>query len=83
MPVIAGEKTAETFPGAVSTYTIEAMMQDGKALQAGTSHYLGTEFLQGRGYPLPESRRQLEFCLHHLLGGVHPADWRRDHDPWR
>lgn len=45
MPVIAGEKTAdERFPGAIATYTIEAMMQDGKALQAGTSHDLGQTF---------------------------------------
>ena len=45
MPVIAGEKPEhERFPGAVATYSIEAMMQDGKALQAGTSHYLGTNF---------------------------------------
>ncbi|MEQ1547670.1 MAG: aminoacyl--tRNA ligase-related protein, partial [Chakrabartia sp.] len=45
MPVIAGEKPEnERFPGADATYSIEAMMQDGKALQAGTSHYLGTTF---------------------------------------
>jgi len=45
IPVIAGEKTVdERFPGAVNTYTIEAMMQDGKALQAGTSHFLGQNF---------------------------------------
>jgi prolyl-tRNA synthetase len=45
MPVIKGEKTAgERFPGAVNTYTIEAMMQDRKALQAGTSHFLGQNF---------------------------------------
>jgi len=45
MPVIKGEKTAEErFPGAVSTYSIEAMMQDRKALQAGTSHFLGQNF---------------------------------------
>jgi len=45
MPVIRGEKSAaERFPGAVSTWTIEAMMQDGKALQAGTSHFLGQNF---------------------------------------
>jgi prolyl-tRNA synthetase len=45
MPVIKGEKTAdERFPGAVSTLTIEAMMQDRKALQAGTSHFLGQNF---------------------------------------
>ena len=45
IPVIRGEKTAdERFPGAKHTYTIEAMMQDGKALQAGTSHDLGQNF---------------------------------------
>jgi prolyl-tRNA synthetase len=45
MPVIMGQKSeSERFAGAVKTYTIEAMMQDGKALQAGTSHYLGTNF---------------------------------------
>lgn len=45
MPVIKGEKTAsERFPGAVNTYTIEAMMQDKKALQSGTSHFLGQHF---------------------------------------
>jgi prolyl-tRNA synthetase len=45
MPVIRGEKTAgERFPGAVSTFAIEAMMQDRKALQAGTSHFLGQNF---------------------------------------
>ncbi|WP_395394876.1 proline--tRNA ligase [Novosphingobium sp. BL-8A] len=50
MPVIAGEKPEnERFPGAVATYSIEAMMQDGKALQAGTSHYLGTGFAKASG----------------------------------
>ncbi len=50
MPVIAGEKTAdERFPGAVKTYTIEAMMQDLKALQAGTSHFLGQNFARAQG----------------------------------
>jgi prolyl-tRNA synthetase len=45
MPVIKGVKTAsERFAGAVDTYCIEAMMQDGKALQAGTSHFLGQNF---------------------------------------
>jgi prolyl-tRNA synthetase len=45
MPVIKGEKSeGERFPGAVSTYCIEAMMQDRKALQAGTSHFLGQNF---------------------------------------
>ena len=45
IPVIKGEKTeGEKFPGAVSTYCIEAMMQDKKALQSGTSHFLGQNF---------------------------------------
>jgi prolyl-tRNA synthetase len=50
MPVVVGEKPEnERFPGAVATYSIEAMMQDGKALQAGTSHYLGTGFAEASG----------------------------------
>jgi prolyl-tRNA synthetase len=45
LPVIKGRKTeSERFPGAIDTYCIEAMMQDGKALQAGTSHFLGQNF---------------------------------------
>lgn len=45
IPVIKGEKTpSERFAGAVDTYSIEAMMKDGRAVQAGTSHYLGTKF---------------------------------------
>ncbi|WKX02477.1 proline--tRNA ligase [Candidatus Mycoplasma mahonii] len=45
IPVLIGKKThKEKFAGAVTTYTIEAMMKDGKALQSGTSHYLGQNF---------------------------------------
>lgn len=45
LPVVKGKKSeGEKFPGAVDTYCIEAMMQDGKALQAGTSHFLGQNF---------------------------------------
>jgi prolyl-tRNA synthetase len=45
MPVIRGRKSeSERFAGAIETYSIEAMMQDGKALQAGTSHFLGQNF---------------------------------------
>lgn len=48
IPVIIGEKTeSEKFPGAEKTYTLEAMMQDKKALQAGTSHFLGQNFSKG------------------------------------
>lgn len=49
MPVIKGEKTeGERFPGALATYSIEAMMQDRKALQAGTSHFLGQNFAKAQ-----------------------------------
>ncbi len=48
MPTIKGEKTeSERFPGAVNTFCIESMMQDKKALQAGTSHFLGQHFSRG------------------------------------
>lgn len=47
IPVVSGEKTpSERFAGAENTYSIEAMMQDGKAVQAGTSHYMGTKFAE-------------------------------------
>ncbi len=50
IPVIKGEKTeGEKFPGAVNTYCIESMMQDRKALQSGTSHFLGQNFAQASG----------------------------------
>jgi prolyl-tRNA synthetase len=50
VPVIKGEKTAgERFPGADRTFCIEAMMQDRKALQAGTSHFLGQNFSKASG----------------------------------
>ena len=50
VPVIKGVKSeSERFPGAEDTYTIEAMMQDGKALQAGTSHDLGQVFSKAYG----------------------------------
>ena len=47
IPVFKGEKTAsERFAGAERTFSVEAMMQDGKAVQAGTSHYMGTKFAE-------------------------------------
>ena len=63
MPVIAGEKPEnERFPGAVATYSIEAMMQDGKALQAGTSHYLGTAFAEAAGIRYQDREGQQTLC---------------------
>jgi prolyl-tRNA synthetase len=50
VPLLVGQKTeSEKFPGADITYTIEAIMQDGKALQAGTSHFLGQNFAKAQG----------------------------------
>jgi len=63
MPVIAGEKPEnERFPGAVATYSIEAMMQDGKALQAGTSHYLGTGFAEAAGIRYQDREGTQQLC---------------------
>lgn len=56
LPVIKGEKTpSERFPGAVSTFTIEAMMQDRKALQMGTSHFLGQNFAKASSIQFRDS----------------------------
>lgn len=63
LPVIAGEKPEnERFPGAVETWSIEAMMQDGKALQAGTSHYLGTNFAEASGIKYQASEGGEKYC---------------------
>ena len=60
MPVIRGEKTPnERFPGAVTTLTIEAMMQDRKALQAGTSHYLGQNFSKAQDIKFQDENGKL------------------------
>jgi prolyl-tRNA synthetase len=63
MPVLTGEKTAgERFPGAVSTLCIEAMMQDCKALQAGTSHFLGQNFAKASQIRFSSREGNLEYA---------------------
>jgi prolyl-tRNA synthetase len=63
IPVVTGEKTpGERFAGAVSTYSIEGMMRDGKALQAGTSHYMGTNFASAFGIQYLSQSGQQELC---------------------
>lgn len=63
IPVILGEKSpGERFPGAVSTYTLEAMTQDRKALQMGTSHYLGQNFAKGSGIKFSNKAGQVEYA---------------------
>ncbi len=62
MPVIRGRKTEnERFAGADDTYTIEAMMQDGKALQAGTSHFLGQNFAKAFDVKFMNSENKQEY----------------------
>lgn len=62
MPVIKGIKTAnERFAGALETYCIEALMQDGKALQAGTSHFLGQNFAKAFDVKFTGSDGKLEY----------------------
>ncbi|MCB5268769.1 MAG: proline--tRNA ligase [Candidatus Cloacimonetes bacterium] len=63
IPVITGEKTeSEKFPGAVNTYCIEAMMQDKKALQSGTSHFLGQNFAKASGIKFQGRNGDFDFA---------------------
>jgi prolyl-tRNA synthetase len=78
IPVITGEKTpGERFPGARRTYTLEAMMRDGRALQAGTSHYMGTNFAKAFSIQYAADSGELELChttswgmTTRMIGGV-------------
>lgn len=68
MPIAYGEKTSsERFPGAVNTYTMEAMMQDKKALQGGTSHYLGQNFAKAFNIKFLNEKGSEQF--------VHTTSW--------
>jgi len=62
LPVMKGVKSeAERFAGAVDTYCIEALMQDGKALQAGTSHFLGQNFAKAFDVKFSDRNNQLDY----------------------
>ena len=62
VPVVKGVKTAnERFAGALETYTIEAMMQDGKALQSGTSHFLGQNFAKAFDVKFINKKNKLDY----------------------
>jgi len=68
IPVIMGEKTeAERFPGAETTLTVEAMVQDRKAIQAGTSHYLGQNFAKAQNITFVDRDNQEQY--------VHTTSW--------
>ncbi|MBF0352528.1 MAG: proline--tRNA ligase [SAR324 cluster bacterium] len=78
IPVIKGQKSeSEKFPGAVSTYTIEAMMQDGKALQSATSHNLGQNFAKAFNIQYLDRENQQQYawttswgCSTRMIGGL-------------
>lgn len=78
MPVVVGRKPEyDKFPGAVDTYCIEAMMQDGKSLQAGTSHYLGQNFAKSANISFVNKEGKQEYAYTtswgvstRLIGGV-------------
>lgn len=78
MPVLVGRKPEhEKFPGAIDTYCIEAMMQDGKALQAGTSHFLGQNFAKSADIKFVNQNNTQEYAYTtswgvstRLIGGV-------------
>ncbi|CAM4258930.1 proline--tRNA ligase [Paenibacillus typhae] len=68
IPVVTGQKTpSERFAGAVDTYSIEAMMKDGRAVQAATSHYLGTKFAEAFEIQYLSRENSLEY--------VHTTSW--------
>jgi prolyl-tRNA synthetase len=63
IPMVQGEKTpGERFAGAVRTYSIEGMMRDGKALQSGTSHYLGTNFARAFDITYQDENNEQQLC---------------------
>lgn len=78
IPVISGQKTEkEKFAGAKETYTIEAMMHDGKALQTGTSHYFGDEFSKAFDIKFQNKEGKEEYCYEtswgvstRMIGGI-------------
>ena len=78
MPVLTGRKPEhEKFPGAIDTYCVEAMMQDGKALQAGTSHFLGQNFAKSANISFVNKNNEQEYAYTtswgvstRLIGGV-------------
>ena len=70
IPVVKGRKTdKEKFAGALETYTIEAMMHDGKALQSGTSHYFGDGFCRAFGVQFADRNNKLAYA-HETSWGV-------------
>ena len=84
IPVFTGEKSeSERFPGAVQTLCIEAMVQDRKAIQAGTSHFLGQNFSRSSGIQFQTRDGQTGVWLDDELGREHADGRHGDHDARR
>ena len=84
MSVLDGLKSeSEKFAGADRTYSIEALMGDGRALQAGTSHHARAELRQGVRHHVPGPRQDAAARLDDVVGRVDAADRRPDHDARR
>ena len=79
----ARRRPASGSPARSARSRIEAMMRDGRALQAGTSHYLGTNFATAFGIQYTAEDGAAQLLPHHLVGHEHPDDRRRDHDARR
>ncbi len=71
--MLTGRKTEEKFAGAEETYTIEALMHDGKALQSGTSHYFGQGFAKAFNMTFLDKDNKLKHVYQHL--GVYLQDY--------
>ena len=84
MPVVDGQKSeSEKFAGAEKTYSIEALMGDGRALQAGTSHNLGQNFAKAFEIQFQGRDKTHAARLDDVVGRLDAADRRRDHDARR
>ena len=84
IPVVKGQKSEkEKFAGAMATYTIEALMHNGIALQSGTSHNFGDGFAKAFGIQYTDKSNQLQYMFIRLPGNDHQADRRDNHGAWR
>ena len=82
IPVLKGLKTEnERFAGAEETYCIEALMQDGKALQAGTSHFLGQNFAKAFDVTFADKEGK-KIMFGQLLGGFNKINGSFNYDPF-
>ena len=83
IPVLRGRKTdKEKFAGAVHTLTIESLMHDGKALQSGTSHYLGTGFAEAFGIQFTDKKWRTSNGTSNVMGNYNPLNRSINYGSW-